>query len=71
VLFVSGVADGVQEVVGRGDAVGAVDDRAVLADDEHGALDVIGVDARLPRNRFERAIFAGKPKALIDQQIER
>jgi hypothetical protein len=51
-LLVAGVADGVQEDIGRRNAIGAIDDRAVLADDEDGALDVVGVDAWLPRSRF-------------------
>ena len=70
-LFVAGVADGIQEVVGGRDAVGAVDDRAVLANDENGALDVVGVDAWLSGHRLQSAILSGEPESLIDQQIER
>ena len=65
------MADGIEQVVGRGDAIGAVDDRAVLAHDEHGALDIVGIGSWLSGNRFQGAIFAGERKSLIDQQIER
>jgi hypothetical protein len=70
-LLVAGVADGVQEDIGRRNAIGAIDDRAVLADDEDGAVDLFPVHAGLAWNRFERAVFARELQTVIDQQIER
>lgn len=69
-LLVARVADGVQQIVGRGDALGAVDDRAIFSDDEDCAIDLLGVDAWLARHRLECAVFGGDPQALIDQQFE-
>ncbi len=65
------MADGVQELVGRRYAFGPVDDRAIFAEDEDRSVDLLGIDAWLPRHRLERAIFAGDLQALIDEQVER
>jgi len=70
-LFVAGVADRVQQIVGRGNALGAIDDRAVFADDEDRSVDLFGEDARLPWNRLERAIIGGHLQPLVDEQFER
>ena len=71
-LLVPGVADGIQQVVGRRDAIGAIDDRAVLADDEDGAVDRVAVFPGMPRYRFQRAVFAvHSVETVVDQQIER
>ncbi|MFT4038012.1 MAG: hypothetical protein QM692_07530 [Thermomicrobiales bacterium] len=69
-LFVAGVADGGEEVVGGGDAVGTIDDVAVFADDEDGAVDAAAVDAGLSGNRFQRAVDTRELEIGIDQQIE-
>lgn len=64
------MADGAEQVVGGRNAVGAIDDRAVLADDEDGAVDVVGIDSRLTGYRFQGAVCARQLQAIIDQQIE-
>jgi len=65
------VSDGVQQGIGRGNTVGPVDDRAVLTDDEHRAIDRFAVDAWLSGNRLQCAVFTRERQPVIDQQIER
>ena len=70
-LLVSRVANRIEEIVCRGDAVGAIDDRAILADDEDRAIDSTAVDAWLARNRLQRSIFGGELQIFVNQQVER
>ena len=56
-LLVASVPDRVQQFIRGRNAIGPIDDRAVLADDEDGAIDLLAVDTRLPWDRLQHAVL--------------
>src|SRR5215210_216082 len=62
-LLVLSVNDGGDDLLWRWGAAGAIDDAAVLADDDHGPADAVPL-------RFQCVICARDLQSFVDQEIE-
>lgn len=60
----------IQQFIRPRDPIRPIDDRTILAHDEHRPVDRSTVFSWLPRNRLQRAILRGESQVFVHQEIE-